>query len=70
MTEEQLLIDEIKRRRYEFLPGKKPERWYPGRCADYCGRGFTNSRCKYKDGHGLGGLFCKCHAKMVELEAA
>jgi hypothetical protein len=57
-------VEGIKSRHYEcFIEGHEPLRWSPGRCADYTGRNVHLMRCKRKDGHGLGGLFCKQHAK-------
>ncbi len=31
--------------------------------AVYSGRSFIASQCRHKRGHGVGGLFCKQHAK-------
>jgi hypothetical protein len=43
--------------------------WTPGQCAGYAGRGSLALhlfRCKRNSGFGLGGLFCKQHAKTEE----
>ena len=57
-------IEEIKSRKYEcFIEDHEPKPWTPGRCADYAGRSLHLMRCKRKDGYGIGGLFCKQHAK-------
>lgn len=41
----------------------EPRPWTPGQCAGYAGRGVHLMRCKRKDGHGTGSLFCTQHAK-------
>lgn len=60
-------VDQIKARQYEcFMEDHDAKPWTPGRCAGYAGRGSLALhlfRCKRKDGHGIGGLFCKQHAK-------
>lgn len=60
-------IEKIKARRYEcFFAEFDDKPWSPGRCAGYAGSGSKALhlfRCKRKDGHGLGGLFCAQHAK-------
>jgi len=57
-------VERIKSRKYEcFIEDHEPLPWTPGRCADYAGRGLHLMRCKRKDGHGLGGLFCRQHAR-------
>ena len=60
-------IEEIKKRRYEcFMEDHEPKPWTPGQCAGYAGRGSRALhlfRCKRNSGHGVGGLFCKLHAK-------
>lgn len=66
-AEEEAAISRIKTREYEcFIEYHEPKPWTPGRCAGYAGRGSIGlhlMRCKRKDGHGVGGLFCKQHAK-------
>jgi hypothetical protein len=65
-----LTIEGVKGRKYEcFIEDHESLSWTPGRCADYAGRGVHLMRCKRKDGHGLGGLFCKQHAKFNEHQA-
>lgn len=57
-------VERIKARKYEcFIEDHEPKPWTPGRCAGYAGRGVHLMRCKRKDGHGLGALFCRQHAK-------
>jgi hypothetical protein len=57
-------IERIKERHYEcFIEDHESLPWTPGRCAGYAGRSLHLMRCKRKDGHGLGGLFCRQHAK-------
>jgi hypothetical protein len=60
-------IESIKARKYEcFMEDHEPKPWTPGRCAGFAGSGSLAQhlfRCKRKDGHGLGGLFCSQHAK-------
>lgn len=60
-------VDEIKLRQYEcFMEDHEPKRWTPGQCAGFAGSGSRALhlfRCKRKDGHGIGGLFCAQHAK-------
>lgn len=57
-------IERVKTRQYEcFMEDHDPKPWTSGRCADYAGRSLHLFRCKRKDGHGLGGLFCRQHAK-------
>jgi hypothetical protein len=60
-------VEKIKSRKYEcFMEDHEPKAWSPGQCAGYAGRGSLLVhlfRCKRKDGHGLGGLFCPQHAK-------
>jgi len=60
-------IERVKSRHYEcFMEDHEPQRWSPGRCAGYAGRGslvLHLFRCKRRDGHGLGGLFCVQHSK-------
>jgi hypothetical protein len=57
-------IDEIKSRHYEcFIEDHESKPWTPGQCAGYAGRTLHLMRCKRKDGNGIGGLFCKQHAK-------
>lgn len=59
-----LTVDGVKSRRYEcFIEDHEPKPWTPGRCADYAGRSLHLMRCKRRDGHGFGGLFCRQHAK-------
>lgn len=56
-------IKRFKERKYEcFIEDHEPLPWTPGRCAGYAGRTLHLMRCKRKDGHGLGGLFCRQHA--------
>ena len=61
------MIKEIKGREYEcFLEDHESKPWTPGQCAGFAGKGTRALhlfRCKRSDGHGLGGLFCKQHAK-------
>lgn len=62
--EEEEAIDRVKAREYEcFIEDHEPKRWTAGRCAGYAGRSLHLMRCKRNSGHGLGGLFCKQHAK-------
>lgn len=68
MTRDEAVETEaIKARTYEcFMEDHDPVPWSPGRCAGYAGRGSLALhlfRCKKKDGHGLGGLFCFHHAR-------
>lgn len=57
-------IERIKTRRYEcFIEDHESKPWTPGWCASYAGRSLHLMRCKRKSGHGLGGLFCRQHAK-------
>jgi hypothetical protein len=57
-------VEQIKARRYEcFIEDHESKPWTPGKCAGYAGRGLHLMRCKRSDGHGIGGLFCKQHAK-------
>lgn len=60
-------IDRIKARHYEcFMEDHDVKLWTPGQCAAFAGRGSLALhlfRCKRKWGYGLGGLFCKQHAK-------
>ena len=62
-------IEEIKERHYEcFIEDREPKKWSdaPERCAGYAGSGSLALhlyRCKRKNGHGPGALFCKQHAK-------
>ena len=57
-------VERVKEREYEcFIEDHEPLPWTPGRCAGYAGRTLHLMRCKRKDGHGLGGLFCQQHAK-------
>lgn len=52
----------IKARKYEcFIEDHDEKPWTAGRCAGYAGRGLHLMRCKRKDGHGIGGLFCRQH---------
>lgn len=57
----------IKNRKYEcFMEDHDPKSWSPSRCAGYAGRGSLALhlfRCKRKDGHGTGALFCHQHAE-------
>lgn len=59
-------IERVKTRRYEcFMEDHEPLRWTPGRCAGFAGKGSLALhlfRCKRRDGHGLGNLFCRQHA--------
>lgn len=61
-------VEQIKQRRYEwFIGDREPLPWTPGQCAGYVGKGSLRARlyrrrCKRKDGHGRGRLFCKQHA--------
>jgi hypothetical protein len=58
-------VDEIKARHYEcFIEDHPAKLWTPGRCAGYAGSTCHLMRCKRKDGFGLGGLFCRQHARM------
>ena len=60
---EKYTIEQIKKRRYEcFIDDHPSKPWHAGQCAGYAGRGLHLMRCKRKDGHGKGGLFCKQHA--------
>jgi len=55
-------VETIKSRHYEcFIEGHEPLPWTPGQCAGYAGRGLHLMRCKRRDGHGLGSLFCRQH---------
>jgi hypothetical protein len=57
-------VEKVKERKYEcFIEDHEPLPWTPGRCAGYAGPGCHLMRCKRRDGHGLGSLFCKQHAK-------
>jgi hypothetical protein len=60
-------VEKIKARRYEcFMEDHDSKPWTPGQCAGYAGRGSLAThlfRCKRKDGHGIGNLFCFRHAK-------
>ena len=74
MTDDvELVIEKIKNRKYEcFMEDHEPLPWTPGRCASYAGGGslvLHLFRCKRKDGHGIGNLFCKQHAKINLLTA-
>jgi len=66
-SEDGVEIQRIKSRHYEcFMEDHEPLPWTHGRCAGYAGRGSLALhlfRCKRRDGHGLGGLFCSQHAK-------
>jgi hypothetical protein len=63
-TNQPLTVEQIKARRYEcFIEDHPTKPWTPGQCAGFAGRGLNLFRCKRKDGHGIGGLFCKQHAK-------
>ena len=55
-------IKEIKGRRYGY---KSAQPWNVERCAARVVyfTGKTVEQCSYDPGHGLGGLFCKQHAK-------
>jgi hypothetical protein len=58
-------IDEIKGRRYERIE-KHIVPYDAGRCASYDQFGESSDsyeQCGFPPGHGLGGLFCKQHAK-------
>lgn len=56
-------VEDIKARKYGcFIEGHEPLPWTPGRCAGYSGRTLHLMRCKRRDGHGRGGLFCRQHA--------
>lgn len=56
--------ESIKARKYEcFIEGHEPRPWTPGRCAAYAGRSLHLMRCTRKDGHGLGGLYCRQHGE-------
>jgi len=56
--------EKIKTRQYEcFIEDHESKPWTPGQCAGYAGRTLHLMRCKRRDGHGIGGLFCKQHAK-------
>lgn len=61
-------IKRIKARHYEcFFEDHESKPWTPGQCAGYAGRGSLGvhlMRCKRKSGHGLGGLFCRQHARI------
>lgn len=63
----ELSVEKIKSRQYEcFMEDHEPKPWTPGQCAGFAGRGSLGLhlfRCKRKDGHGLGALFCAQHAK-------
>jgi hypothetical protein len=57
-------VDRIKSRHYEcFIEDHESKPWTPGQCAGWAGRSLHLMRCKRKDGHGLGGLFCRQHAR-------
>ena len=57
-------IELVKERKYEcFIEDHEPLPWTPGQCAGYAGRTLHLMRCKRKDGHGLGGLFCRQHGE-------
>lgn len=64
---EEKAVAEIRKRQYEcFMEGHEPKPWSPGQCAGWAGRGTRALhlfRCKRRDGHGLGALFCAQHAK-------
>jgi hypothetical protein len=63
-------VERVKARRYEcFMEDHADKPWTPGQCAGYAGRGSLALhlfRCKRNSGFGLGGLFCKQHAKTEE----
>lgn len=68
MTADQdAIVARITARRYEcFIEDHESKPWTPGQCAGFAGRGSLAVhlfRCKRKSGHGIGGLFCKQHAK-------
>ena len=64
-------VDRIKARRYEcFIEDHDSLPWTPGRCAGYAGRTLHLMRCKRKDGHGVGRLFCHQHAIAFALDNA
>jgi hypothetical protein len=57
-------IEQIKARHYEcFIEDHESIPWTPGRCAGYLGRSLYLIRCTRRDGHGIGGLFCRQHAE-------
>lgn len=57
-------IRKIKERHYEcFIEDHESKPWTPGQCAAFAGRSVHLMRCKRRDGHGLGGLFCRQHDK-------
>lgn len=65
------LIKEINNRTYQwFLEGHEPVQRNPDKCAAYVNYGtmWFFRQCKRKHGHGLGGLFCKFHAKNTDEE--
>ena len=49
-----------------FIEDHNDKPWTPGRCADYAGRSLHLMRCKRHDGFGLGGMFCRQHARIRE----
>lgn len=63
-------IETIKARQYEcFFEDHDPKPWTPGRCAGFAGRGSLAlhlMRCKRRDGHGIGKLFCRQHAQETD----
>ncbi len=69
VEQEREAVVRIKRRQYEcFMEDHESKPWTPGRCAGYAGSGSMAMhlfRCKRRDGHGLGGLFCRQHAHLT-----
>ena len=58
-------IANIKSRHYEcFIEDHESKPWTPGQCAGFAGRTLHLMRCQRRDGHGVGGLFCRQHAQI------
>ena len=67
-TYEDVLIERVKKRRYEcFIEDHDDKPWTAGQCAGFAGRTLHLMRCTRRSGYGLGGLFCKQHAKIFDL---
>lgn len=61
-------LEEAKRKRYGVWAGNpKGNRYKKGYCAYKVGSAFAYfHQCSRKNGHGIGKLYCKQHAKIME----
>lgn len=61
-------IEEAQAFKYNHWAGNpKDTKYQEGRCAyEVWGNFCVSYQCSRKNGHGINGLYCKQHAKMVE----